>query len=178
MELWKSLRFFTIGVFKRIYWILPTLILDPFEIAEKLLGVSYDVPQWAIWLLFAAGWVVAILLTYHELRMQKVALEQTPKNWIDAHKAKTGKLPPLPEYLLPVVEGESYLPGEPISKNIKVKIASGQFWNRLLPSQRDELLQLVEWLGQDRRDYVAKMENMFPKKSPKGPGRWTPFKQG
>ena len=133
------------------------------------------VPIWLWVVIMIVGLVIAQFLAFHELRGKQA---KPPENWIDAHKAKTGKLPPLPAYLLPVVEEESYSPGEPMSKNIKVKIASGQFWNRLPPSQREELLQLVEWLGQDRRDYIAKMESMFPKKAPKGAGRWTPFKHG
>jgi hypothetical protein len=159
MEILKSLRLLVIGVLKRIYWILPTLVLDPFDFAERLLNVSYDVPQWAVWVLFAAGWVVAILLSYHELRMQKVALEKPP-NWIEKYRNRYRKLPPLPDYLRPVVP--SYSPGEPISKNMELITPSAQFWNRLLPSQQDELLELVEWLGQDRRDYLAHMRMMLP----------------
>jgi len=160
MEILKSLRFLIIGVFKRIYWILPTLILDPFEIAEKLLNVSYDVPQWAIWILFAAGWVVAILLTYHELRMQKVALEQPP-NWIDAYKARHGKLPLLPDYLRPVCE--SHPIDQPVSKDMELKTPSGQLWNSWKPTQQEEWRQLVEWCGKNPEDYLAHMRQMLPK---------------
>ena len=142
MELLRSLRLFVIGVFKRIYWILPTLLLDPFDFAERLLNVSYNVPQWLVWVLVTTGWAIAIVLTYHDLRMQKVALEQ-PTNWIDAHKNRHGKLPPIPDYLLPVVQ--NYSPGESVSRTMKLKIPSGQFWHGLLPSQQEELLGLAGW---------------------------------
>jgi hypothetical protein len=169
MELLKSLRFLIIGVLKRIYWVLPTLLLNPFDIVERLFNVSYEVPQWTIWVLFAAGWAVAILLSYHELRMQKIALEKSP-NWIDAYKIRHGSYPPLPDYLLPVVI--KYSPGEPVSKDIELITASAQFWNRLLPSQQDELRELAEWLGQDPRDYEAQVLRMLPRKAPKRAARW------
>ena len=159
MELFKSLRLFVIGILKRIYWILPTLVLDPFDFIERLLNVNYDVPLWAIWTLFTIGWMIAIVLTYHELRMQKVALEK-PINWIDAHKKKHRKLPQVPDHLEDVVVG--YYPGMLVSKEIELVIPSVQFWNRLLPSQKDQFLELAKWLGYDPRDYIAEMERRAP----------------
>ncbi len=161
MELFKSLRLFVIGIVKRLYWILPTMLLDPFDLIERLFNVNYDVPQWAVWSLFAAGLMVAIVLAFHELRVQKVMLEK-PINWIDAYESEHGELPPVPEYLLPVVQNYSH--GESISKRIQLITPSAQFWSRLLPSQQDQLLELVKWLGQDPRDYLEVMKRMSPPK--------------
>jgi len=159
MELFKSLRLFILGVMKRIYWLLPTLILDPFDLIERLLNVNYDIPQWAIWTLFTIGLMIAIILTYHELRMQKTALEK-PINWIDAHKRQHGKFPPVPDYLLPVVQ--NYSAGKPVSKEIQLITPSMQFWANLMPSEREKLLGLVEWLGIDPQDYEEKIKRHAP----------------
>jgi hypothetical protein len=174
MEHLKSLRLLVIGVLKRIYWILPTLLLNPFDIVERLFNVSYEVPQWAIWSLFAAGWVVAILLAYHELRMQKVALEQPP-NWIDAHKAKTGKLPPLPDRLASLFR--NYSSGQPVSKGMEPITPSGQTWDGLRSREQKQWQQVIEWLGEDPEDYLEDMRKMLPKKAPKGAARWKPPEQ-
>ena len=32
-------------------------------------------PQWSIWFLFSLGWVIAMLLTYHELRLNKLSVD-------------------------------------------------------------------------------------------------------
>lgn len=83
-----------------------------------------------------------------------------PTNWIDAYKLKTGKLPTMPDYLLPVIQ--KYSPGEPISKEIQLIRPSVRFWARLLPGQRKQLLQLVAWLGQDPEDYEEMIHRMAP----------------
>lgn len=175
MDFLKSIWFLLFGILKRIYWLLPALLLDPFDLAERLFKVNYDMPQWGAWVLASLGVFVTIVLTYHELRMQKVALER-PTNWIDAYKNRHGRLPPVPDYLLPVVH--NYSPGEHVSKEIQLRTPSGQFWNRLLPSQRKQWRELVEWLGKDPEDYLAHMRMMSPQ-TPRGVdrGRWTPFKQ-
>jgi len=125
--------------------------------------VSYEIPQWAIWTLFSLGWAIAITLTYHDLRMQKIKLEKPP-NWIEAHKKKHRKLPPIPSFMRDVILG--YSPGMVVSKNIQLITPSVQFWNKLRPSEQDKLLELVEWLGQDRRDYLERMKMMSPPGKP------------
>ena len=132
------------------------------------------VPTWVWVVIIIVGLIITQFLAFHELRRKQT---KPPKNWIDAHKAIHGEFPPIPDYLLPVVLPSSHSPGEPVTKNIELITPSAQFWNRLLPSQQDELLELVEWLGQDRRDYIAKMKKMLPRSAPKRAGRWTPFKQ-
>ncbi len=38
--------------------------------------MKYIIPQWIALLLFGLGWFVAIVLTYHDLRQQKIKLEK------------------------------------------------------------------------------------------------------
>ena len=77
MQLFESIALFALGTLKRFYWIIPTLFLDPFDFAKRYFGLTYVVPQLLIWVSFAAGVCIAMALTYHELRMQKINLEQT-----------------------------------------------------------------------------------------------------
>lgn len=85
--------------------------------------------------------------------------EQLP-NWIDVYETLNGKLPPLPEALCPLAT--NYSPGEPISKEIELIMPGVQAWQWLASSQREQLLQLVEWLGQDPRDYEERIRNQAP----------------
>lgn len=80
MELLKSTQFFLWGVIKRIYWVLPTLILDPFDLLEKLFNVNYQMPQWSIWTLFGLGCLIAMVLTFHDLRMKNLSSEEDLNN--------------------------------------------------------------------------------------------------
>ena len=118
-------------------------------------------------IIIIVGLLIAQFLAFHELRKKQA---KPPENWIDAYKAQHGEFPPIPEYLLPVVT--HYSPGKPVSKNMEVIRASGEFWNRLLPSQKDKLMELVEWLGEDPRDYETQVLKMLPRKSPNGTARW------
>jgi hypothetical protein len=85
MELLKSLRLFCWGILKRIYWIFGTLILDPFGWSQAF-NIQYNPPRWSMWMLFAIGWVIAAILTYHELRLK--TLKQGESNWIEIFVAK------------------------------------------------------------------------------------------
>jgi hypothetical protein len=133
---------------------------------------GFVIPIWVGIALAILGLFIAQFLAFHELRVKQA---QPCENWIDAYKNRHGKLPPLPDYLLPVVE--NYSRGEPVSRTMRLKIPSGQFWHGLPPSQQDELKELVKWLGQDPRDYLAQMERMLPKKAPEGAARWKPPEQ-
>jgi hypothetical protein len=128
------------------------------------------IPSVTMWV--GAGlWFVGTLVYWWKNRGKK-----QPENWIEAHKAKTGGLPSLPDNL--VLLFENYSPGQPISKAMKPKTPSGQHWNKLSSKEQKQWRQVIEWLGEDPEDYLEDMRKMFPRKSPKGPGRWTPFKQG
>jgi len=79
MELLRSVGLFFLGILKRIYWLLPIIFLDPIDVVRRLWGVNLNLPQWLNWVLFILCWFVAIILTYHELRKQKVVLEKRAK---------------------------------------------------------------------------------------------------
>jgi len=90
-----------------------------------------------------------------------------PTNWIDDWEKQYGELPPIPDFMARLVE--DYLPGARVSKGMKLKEAppSAQFWNHeLLHSQRDKVLQLVEWLGQNREDYQEMIKRYIPGSPP------------
>jgi len=72
MKVIQSAFLFILGFLKRIYWILPTLILDPFGLVERFFNINYDIPLVAIWSIFALGCMIAFVLTYNELRVGNV----------------------------------------------------------------------------------------------------------
>jgi len=76
MDILKSVLLFVCGTLKRIQWYLPPLLLDPFDAVERLFGINYPVPQWLAWALFGMGWFMAFVMTYHEMRLQKISLEK------------------------------------------------------------------------------------------------------
>jgi len=83
MGLLISLWLLTKGILKRIYWLVPALFTDPFDLAERWFKVTIEPPQYLVWVLIAIGFVIASILTYHELRTQKVNLDEQVKNLID-----------------------------------------------------------------------------------------------
>jgi len=158
----KSLGLLLRGIATRIYWLIPAIMSDPWDLAERWFGIKWNPPVWLGWVLLATGLFIAIFLAYHELRMQKLAFE--PANWIEKYKREHHKLPPIPDYFHDIVP--SYVKGEPITLNIEVIPMSGQFWNRLLPSQKQELREMLEFLKINPDDYIAKMQRMLPTSSP------------
>jgi hypothetical protein len=121
--------------------------------------VFTDLKEWPYWLiliviLFFVLWLFTFNWAYKKWR------KELSQNRIERHRVEHGELPPLPDYLLEVVD--NYTAGQPIDKKIKVKMCSMQYWAKLDPSQRDEFLELVEWTGIDRRDYLARLERAAP----------------
>lgn len=112
--------------------------------------------DWWVWALI--GLVVLCVVTFVSAYQQNRQL-QSHDNWIVAHKARHGKLPPLPESLLPLVD--NYTAGEPISKKIKVK-TSLQYWHGLTDDNRERFLRLINWKGEDRHDYLQNMRDTAP----------------
>jgi hypothetical protein len=55
------------GVIKRFYFWLPTFLLDPFDLAERYLRVSYFPPAFMAWGLFGLGLFLAVAETYREI---------------------------------------------------------------------------------------------------------------
>lgn len=64
----KSLGIFTLGILKRIYFLLPSLSSDPFDIAERWFGMNYNAPQWLFWVLLGGGLFFAAFLTYYDVK--------------------------------------------------------------------------------------------------------------
>ena len=74
--MWKSFGVFFLGIIKRLYWVAPSLFLDPFDFAERYFGVEkYVMPQYLAWLCFSFGIMIAAALTYHELRVERDKLK-------------------------------------------------------------------------------------------------------
>jgi hypothetical protein len=119
---------------------------------------GFSISRW-VWIgLPILGLIIAQFLAYKKLWVKYDELKSS--NWINAYEKRYGKLPPVPSFMSGVVS--NYFPGMVVSKNVQLITPSAQFWQRLKPSQRDQLLELVEWLGQDPRDYLAEIENMSP----------------
>ena len=111
---------------------------------------------WWIWaLIFLASFSVATFLVAYQQRRQL----ESHDNWIVVHKARHGKLPTMPDYLLPLVN--NYSPGSKISKNIKVK-KNLQYWHSLLDNSQERFLQLLDWLGIDRQGYLQQLRDTAP----------------
>jgi hypothetical protein len=110
----------------------------------------------------SAGIFILILVAVRLTFLFVIKKQAKPReNWIDAYKARYGKLPLLPDYLRPVCE--SHPIDQPVSKDMELKTPSGQLWNSWTPTQREEWRQLVEWCGKNPEDYLAHMRRMLPK---------------
>jgi len=86
-----------------------------------------------------------------------------PKNWIDKHQARYGKLPIIPKRI--GVLFEDYSPRMRVLKKLRLKKAppSMQYWKQvLLPSERKKFLELLQWLGQDAEDYEETIRRYTP----------------
>ena len=68
MEFPKSIGLLLLGVLKRLYYLIPSLFSDPFDIAERWGKVTYEPPPWMFWVLLAIGLFFAVAMAYHELR--------------------------------------------------------------------------------------------------------------
>ena len=44
--------------------------------------MTYETPQWLVWVLIALGFIIAATLEYHNLRKNNILLEQEPKTAI------------------------------------------------------------------------------------------------
>lgn len=57
------------GTIRRAYTLIPAALLDPFDVAERLFDVTYQVPNYIIWTAVSIGAFVSVTLAYHDLRM-------------------------------------------------------------------------------------------------------------
>ena len=126
---------------------------------------------WWVWVIIWLGILLGIALegAYRLIRKQN-------DNWIDNYWYEYGRYPSIPQFLLPIIG--NYKAGNPISKDITVIPASGQFLYNLYPSQKEKLHQLLEWLGKDPRDYEEHTKRMMPRTPPGVLKRkWRPYEQ-
>jgi hypothetical protein len=91
-EFWISTFHLSLGVIKRCFWLLSLLILESFDLAERLLGVDpLDLADEAlekqgiifsadsiVWSLFGFGLFLAVALTYYEV-WQKQTIRKLAK---------------------------------------------------------------------------------------------------
>jgi hypothetical protein len=128
-----------------------------------IVNMKLAIALWSVaGILFLIGLIVFGLSVFH-IGWRSTFLGQKisqPSNWIDAYKIQHGELPIVPSFMSGLVL--NYSPEMVVSKNIQLVNPSAQFWRKLHPSQKKKLLQLVEWLGQDSRDYEANIKMMSP----------------
>jgi len=145
-----------------IYFVVGLFTIVRAEILprENIPSIVELLPSWPwwVWALMGMGILCVATLEGAYRLIQQATFRD---NWIDAYKNRSGgRFPPIPEFLSDVVV--DYSPGMPVSKMVQLLTPSAQFWARLLPSQREKLLQLVKWLGQDPRDFEEKIRRGAP----------------
>ena len=127
---------------------------------NKLPTMKDILPAWGWWVWL----VIALMLLWSAtfvVASQKMCLLQKHDNWIIAYQARTGKLPPIPESLLPLVV--NYMCGKPISKQIELNLRpSHQQWHGLTEQNKERFLQIMDWLGLDRYDFLQNLKDTAP----------------
>jgi len=148
------------------------LISSQILIEQNLPSINRLLPDWnwQFWVIIG----LALLLFLALEGIYRIYKEKASHSWILNYELEHGKLPTIPDYLLAIVP--TYKKGEPISQGLEVINMSGQFWNNLSPSQKQELKQMLEWLGIDPDDYIWQMQRMLPK-TPPMKLKWTPPEQ-
>jgi hypothetical protein len=108
-EIWASTFNLLCGVIRRFYYWLTSLLLDPFDLAEKLLGVTYfPLPNFAIWSLFGIGLFAAVAHTHYEIwQKQTVSLLAKAKAELQEHAEKGHQIFNLSEGIFKTPEGMS-----------------------------------------------------------------------
>src|SRR4030042_340784 len=117
---------------------------------------GFDVPVWIWVVIIIVPLFIAQFLAHRQLWVELEKQKQS--NWISAHEMERGELPPVPSFMSDVVS--NYSPGMLVSKNIQLITPSAHFWEKRRPSEKKQLLELAEWLGQDPRDYEARIKEM------------------
>jgi hypothetical protein len=167
MEFFKSAGLFIFKTVTKIYWVLPTLVLDPFDLLKRIFNIDYQPPQWSIWLLFSLGCFTAMLLAYHELRIKNLQLSESSGNWIIDFEKTKKRLPIIDDYMVNlIVNGQK---GQTVSKKMELTRPSVQYWSGLTEESREKFLQLVDWLGKtSRTQYLQDIEKGRPSKGYQG----------
>ena len=109
------------------------------------------------------------LRTIYRWLERKTDSEQS--NWIKGYQQKhKGRLPLIPKFMLAVVRDKT---AQRVSKNMELSIPSAQWWNDLLPSQKEQVLQTVDWLCRHNKDWWCKSREdyleMIRRHTPRGP---------
>jgi hypothetical protein len=163
MEFCKSFLSFLWGITKRIYWLLPSLLSDPFDITERWFGLNYDAPPYLVWILIGLGLFIAALLEYHNIRKKTI---QTPENWIEKYVAEhKGKLPKIDDYMVPFINGA--VKGQIVSKEmVLLRPTNRRQWEVLGEIPQEKLLQLADYLGKGRTQWLAEIGVTLPNSKP------------
>ena len=113
-----------------------------------------------------------------KFRVEDIERDDKLPSWIEKHQqANQQKLPPIPKWLYQLLiirdekghrslhqaQDENLL----VSKNLEVIACSGPQWQAMTASERNQLLELVEFTGQDAGDYVRYFQSMYPN-TPRG----------
>jgi len=98
---------------------------------------------------------------YVAYRTPTPAPTQTPSNWIDSYYATNHVYPVVPDWLLPLFEYE-LSSGDRIRPGLTIIRASLQYWNLRSPSQKQQILETVEWLGGNANDYLWSIQYTSP----------------
>jgi len=152
----ESIKQYAVAVAKR-WWAMASGAIGIIGLVIDL-RKGFDLTVW-IWIsVIVLPLFIAQFLAYKELWVKYDKLKQS--NWINAYEKEYRRLPPIPNFMSDIVS--DYSPGMVISKNIKLINPSAHFWGKRSPSEREQLLDLVEWLGQDPRDYEARIKTMSP----------------
>lgn len=83
-----------------------------------------------------------------------------PNTWIDAYYATNGELPPVPDWMLPLMP--ELKAGDRFRKGVIFLSAGAQYWARRSPTEKEMILETVLWLGGDPNDYLWEMEQRRP----------------
>jgi len=75
-DLLKTAQEFIWGVLKRAYWFIPALLSKPLDVFGLVAGTKLSIPSNFLPGLLALCFFIAAMLTYHELRRQKLATDR------------------------------------------------------------------------------------------------------
>jgi hypothetical protein len=127
---------------------------------SKLPTMKDILPVWEWWTWLVIALILLEFATFI-VAAQKMRLLQKHDNWIIAYQAKKGKLPAIPESLKSMVI--NYAPKKTISKQIELNLRpSNQQWHRLTSDNKERFLQIMDWLGLDRYDFLQCLEDARP----------------
>ena len=77
---------------KRVWALIPALLLDPFDLYERLFGVNWNPPLWLMWTIFGVGLFVAAWLTYREIWVDPAADRQAIVAGLETFYVRAGQL--------------------------------------------------------------------------------------